>query len=283
MVLFLATIIVSLALSMGAVSYNEISNSSSASKSATALSYALSGAHDTLEHIAKNKNYFVDNLATVHNAPALCYTINFTAGTFVSESCTSTGSTNCPSGTASECASIRVDTRVDTVNSLTLPLSPGIITVTGQSGTYIRKIQVDSVFDYINTLYTGTFVEIKNLATASTAQATAVTANAADLHGWTNPNSSGQVYAWFRYTSTAPTTGCADTDTFGTRAPPDTSVISTDTSSPAVNLTGTTPQNFLQHISGLTTATTYYYCTIVGNSDGTTVQTYGNIFAFTTN
>ncbi|MGV3624135.1 MAG: beta strand repeat-containing protein, partial [Archangium sp.] len=100
----------------------------------------------------------------------------------------------------------------------------------------------------------------------TTTAATAITASSALLGGTANP-AGGVTTAWFRYATTSPTS-C--NDTFGTRAP-----STGGTSIPA----GFTAQPFTLTAGGLAPATTYYFCAIAQNSNGTR---FGTVMSFTT-
>ncbi|MEZ4444451.1 MAG: MYXO-CTERM sorting domain-containing protein [Polyangiaceae bacterium] len=100
----------------------------------------------------------------------------------------------------------------------------------------------------------------------TTLAATAIAATSATLQGTANPNGTAST-GWFRYSTVNPGT-C--NDTFGTRAP-----VSGGTSLGA----GTSPLPFSEPLTGLTTATTYYYCAIGQNAVGTA---FGAVMSFTT-
>ncbi|MBX3293622.1 MAG: carboxypeptidase regulatory-like domain-containing protein [Acidobacteria bacterium] len=103
--------------------------------------------------------------------------------------------------------------------------------------------------------------------TVTTNAASSVTANTALLNGSANPNGAATT-GWFRYSTTDPGT-C--NDLFGTRAP----------SSGGTSLgSGTSAVPYSQAIAGLTPATTYYFCAIASNAEGTNV---GSVLSFTTN
>ena len=114
----------------------------------------------------------------------------------------------------------------------------------------------------------GSVLSFKTLAapTATTNAASAVASTTATLNGSSNPNLDATT-GWFRYDTTNP--GTCD-DTFGTRAP-----ASGGTSLGA----GSSAVAFPQAITGLTPATTYYYCAIAQNSVGTS---FGAVMSFTT-
>ncbi|MGE3632241.1 MAG: beta strand repeat-containing protein, partial [Sandaracinaceae bacterium] len=102
--------------------------------------------------------------------------------------------------------------------------------------------------------------------TTNTFAATPVTATTATLNGNVNPNGFTTT-GWFRYSTTDPGT-CSDT--FGTRAP----------SSGGSSLgAGTVATSYGQAITGLSPATTYYFCAIASSSIGTT---FGSVLSFTT-
>jgi len=102
--------------------------------------------------------------------------------------------------------------------------------------------------------------------TVTSTAATNVTAATALVGGTVNPSAAATT-AWVRYSTTAPSS-CDDT--FGTRFP---------TTGGSSMGSGTTAQSFTLTISGLTGATTYYFCAIAQNSVGTS---YGAVLSFTT-
>ncbi|MBL8923833.1 MAG: hypothetical protein JNJ54_33565 [Myxococcaceae bacterium] len=100
----------------------------------------------------------------------------------------------------------------------------------------------------------------------TTSAASAVLGSTATLNGSANPNRAAAT-GWFRYSTTNPTT-CDDT--FGTRAP----------AAGGANLGGgSTSQAFAQAITGLASSTTYYFCAIAQNAEGTS---FGAVSSFTT-
>ncbi|MCC6525909.1 MAG: hypothetical protein IT373_24895 [Polyangiaceae bacterium] len=102
--------------------------------------------------------------------------------------------------------------------------------------------------------------------TATTTAAALVTATGAQLNATGNPALSSAT-GWFRYATSAPG-GC--NDSFGTRAP---------TSSGTALGAGSSPVAYARSLTGLTPATTYYFCAIVQNGYGTS---YGVLLSFTT-
>ncbi|QQS31614.1 MAG: carboxypeptidase regulatory-like domain-containing protein [Acidobacteriota bacterium] len=102
--------------------------------------------------------------------------------------------------------------------------------------------------------------------TVTTNAATSVTAITATVSGLATPNGSATT-AWFRYSATDPGT-C--NDTFGTRAP---------TTGGASLGSGTSPTAYNRSITGLIPATTYYFCAIAQNAEGTS---FGSVLSFTT-
>jgi MYXO-CTERM domain-containing protein len=102
--------------------------------------------------------------------------------------------------------------------------------------------------------------------TVTTNSATALTTTTATLNGSGNPNGDTTT-GWFRYSTSSPGT-C--NDSFGTRAP------ATGGSSLG---SGTSSVSFNQGITGLTPATTYFYCAIVSSSIG---MAFGSVVSFTT-
>ncbi len=110
------------------------------------------------------------------------------------------------------------------------------------------------------------FTTPPNAPSVSTNPPSMLTGTTAQLNGSANPGG-GTTSAWFRYATSSP--GSCN-DTFGTRAP------GTDGSSLG---SGTSSVSFSQGISGLTPATTYFYCAIATNSAGTS---FGIVRSFTT-
>ena len=104
--------------------------------------------------------------------------------------------------------------------------------------------------------------------TATTAAQTLVTSSSATLNGSGDPNGNN-AYGYYRYSASNP--GVC-TDGFGTRAP-------TSSFNDSGLGAGTSDVAFSRSITGLTPATTYYYCAIVYNSYGTA---YGAVLSFTT-
>ncbi len=102
--------------------------------------------------------------------------------------------------------------------------------------------------------------------TVLTLAATPITATTASLNGTGNP-AGNSATAWFRYSTTAPTS-CDDS--FGTRAP----------ASGASSLGGgNSSVPYSQAISGLVPATTYHFCAVLTNVVGTV---FGEVLSFTT-
>ena len=116
-----------------------------------------------------------------------------------------------------------------------------------------------------------TFGSLTSFTTAeaplsATTAATSIGDSYATLNGTGTPNRATAT-AWFRYSSTNPVT-C--NDTFGSRAP-----LTSGT-----NLgSGTSATAHSQSISGLSPATTYYFCSIVQTAEGTA---YGSVLSFVT-
>jgi len=102
--------------------------------------------------------------------------------------------------------------------------------------------------------------------TATTSSATSLTGTSARLNGSSNPGGAATT-GWFRYGTASPGT-C--NDSFGTRAPA--------TGGSALG-SGASNTSFAQDISGLSPATTYYYCAIVSSSVGTA---FGTVLSFKT-
>jgi phosphodiesterase/alkaline phosphatase D-like protein len=102
--------------------------------------------------------------------------------------------------------------------------------------------------------------------TVTTLAATPVTAMTATLNGSANPNGNATT-AWFRYNTASPG---ACNDSFGIRVP----------ASAGTSLgSGLSAVSFAQALSALAPGTTYYFCAIAQNSQGTSV---GQLLSFTT-
>ena len=104
--------------------------------------------------------------------------------------------------------------------------------------------------------------------TVSTLAATLVTSTSVTFNGEATPNGNF-TRGFFRYSTTNPGT-CSDS--FGIRWP---SSSGSDTSLGS----GTSPVPYARSRSGLTPATTYYYCALARNSYGTS---FGTVMSFTT-
>ncbi|MBN1770298.1 MAG: hypothetical protein JXB32_03465 [Deltaproteobacteria bacterium] len=102
--------------------------------------------------------------------------------------------------------------------------------------------------------------------TVTTTAATSVTNSTAYLNGTANPNRAAAT-GYFRYATTDPGT-C--NDTFGSRAP-----VSGGTALGS----GSSAVSYSRYVSGLSSGTTYYYCAIAVNSEGTS---FGAVLSFTT-
>ena len=100
----------------------------------------------------------------------------------------------------------------------------------------------------------------------TTSAATSVASTSATLNGSGNPNRASTI-AWFRYSTVNPGTG---NDTFGTRAP---------TGGGSILGSGSLSVGYSLGITGLAPSTTYYYCAIASNSEGTS---FGAVLSFTT-
>ncbi|MGC4122586.1 MAG: hypothetical protein QM765_50055 [Myxococcales bacterium] len=111
-----------------------------------------------------------------------------------------------------------------------------------------------------------TFTVLATLPTVSTTGAASVTGSGAQLNGSVIPGGDAAT-GWFRYSTTNP--GSCN-DTFGTRSP----------ASGGTSLgSGNSSVAYSQAVSGLTGATTYYYCAIASNTQGTA---FGSVGTFTT-
>lgn len=90
----------------------------------------------------------------------------------------------------------------------------------------------------------------------TTTGASSVGSTSATLNGSANPNSFSTT-GWFRYSTTNPST-C--NDTFGTRTP---------ASGGTALGSGGVPASYTASLTGLSTGTTYYYCALASNANGT--------------
>ncbi len=104
--------------------------------------------------------------------------------------------------------------------------------------------------------------------TATTSAATIITSNSATFNGSADPNGDA-AFGHFRYSTTNPIT-C--NDSFGFRVP-------ASSASDASLGAGTSAVAFSFGITGLSPATTYYFCSIANNGLGTA---FGNVLSFTT-
>ena len=92
---------------------------------------------------------------------------------------------------------------------------------------------------------------------------TNITATTATLNGLANPNGDAGTRAYFKY-GTTNTGDCSTINSTG------------GASTAATLITGTSSQPFSVGLTGLTTSTTYYWCSIVYNNLGTTYSTIGS-------
>ncbi|MDX2010122.1 MAG: hypothetical protein SFW67_08030 [Myxococcaceae bacterium] len=100
--------------------------------------------------------------------------------------------------------------------------------------------------------------------TVTTGSASAVTSTSATLNGAVNPLGDATT-AWFRFSAVNPG---ACNDTFGSRAP--VTAISVGS--------GTSAQPISTALSGLSAGTTYYFCVIAQNGNGTGLGSVGTFF-----
>ena len=245
-VVLLTVIIISIAVGLSAVSYNENVNSVAISKSAMALEYALAGARDALAKISRNNTYSETTWNDATDATNGSYKIKI-------------NSLDC-SASLDGCARVRVDYNSTFKN-------PIIITSEGVSGDYKRKIQVDAILDTNGYISLITEAEVKSLPIVSTGRETTA-GGVTTLNGWVNPNGNTAARAWFRY-GQQPPAQCSDTFTGGTS----TTIQPINPGSPSNMF----PIAFSQDLPGLSPGF-HYYCAIA--DDGTT-KVYGNIFVFT--
>ncbi|HZF52190.1 MAG TPA: hypothetical protein VE093_26230, partial [Polyangiaceae bacterium] len=102
--------------------------------------------------------------------------------------------------------------------------------------------------------------------TVTTSAASSVTNTSAILNGAANPNGAATT-GYFRYSLNNPVT-CDDM--FGSRAP---------VSGGSALGSGSSNVSFSQQVTGLSAGTTYYYCAIASNAEGTA---FGSVLSFTT-
>jgi hypothetical protein len=134
---------------------------------------------------------------------------------------------------------------------------------TAQVGTWAANGKVDQVRIYNRELSASEVADLFNETTGApptvtTSAASPVGNTTATLRGSANPNGSSTT-GWFRYSKTDP--GSCN-DSFGTRTP------STGGSSLG---SGTSAVAFSRALTGLTAATTYYFCALASNTQGTGV------------
>lgn len=128
---------------------------------------------------------------------------------------------------------------------------------------YVSEVDETSTNNQTTSAYT---VSTLPTPTVTTSAQTGVTSTGATLNGSTNPNGYSAT-GYFRYSTTSPGT-C--NDTFGTRTP----------ASGGIALgSGTSNITYSQTIAGLTASTTYYFCALASNANGTG---FGSILSFTT-
>jgi hypothetical protein len=149
---------------------------------------------------------------------------------------------------------------LSTVKSSTTALEVGAVYSAGTRG--VRLSRVATVITYTQLAPTVTTVSASPSATTTAT----TTVYSALLFGNANPNGAATT-GWFRYSTVDPGT-CSDT--FGTRAP---SIGGTSLGS------GINPVAYNRNITGLTQATTYYYCAIASNVGGTST---GAVLSFIT-
>jgi hypothetical protein len=117
-VIVIGMMALAVAVSITAMSFNELLISQGSAQSSSALFYAEAGARDALTRIARNKNYTCSS--------ADCYTIDFIAN-------------GCANGT--DCAKVTVSAGVGTT------ADPKIITSKGVMKATMRRMQVSVVLD----------------------------------------------------------------------------------------------------------------------------------------
>ena len=170
----------------------------------------------------------------------------------------------------------------DAWHTLTCSKQSGAITLTVDAQTFTKSATIGSISNSAvlsigaktggGDWYLGTMDEVSfALGSAggpptqvTTSAASGLTSTSATLNGSANPNGSS-AHGYFRYSTTSPGT-C--NNTFGT-------------ATPTVSLgSGTSAVSFSTGLAGLSPSTTYYYCAIADNSNGTTASS--NLLSFTT-
>ena len=111
-----------------------------------------------------------------------------------------------------------------------------------------------------------TIMNTRNAPLVTTAAASSVGSSAATLNGAADPEGSATT-GWFRYSTVDPVS-CDDS--FGTRAP---------AAGGSALGSGSSPVDYSQAITGLSPATTYYFCAIASNAGG---KSFGSVLSFTT-
>ena len=145
----------------------------------------------------------------------------------------------------------------------TIPYAQAISGLTAGTTYYVCAIVSNSV----GTAYGGVVSFMTpSPPTVVTNSASSLVNTSATLNGTGNPNRATTT-GWFRYAASNPGT-C--NDAFGSRAP---------ISGGSALGSGSASVAYAQSVSGLSLATTYYYCAIVASSEGTA---YGAVMSFTT-
>jgi hypothetical protein len=143
-----------------------------------------------------------------------------------------------------------------------------VITGLQPSTTYFFcAISSSSAGTATGTVLSFTTAEEMTPPTVTTQAASGITSTEATLNGTVAANFAATA-AWFRYSATDP--GTCD-DAFGTRLPA--------TGQAAFVSAGTIPVGYSEVLTGLSPGTTWYYCAIASNSQGTS---FGPVFSFTT-
>jgi len=177
----------------------------------------------------------------------------------------STATASCgalPAPASGTCASNSVGYKCEAVSNTTQTTSNNSY---ASAGTFRGKVIVERG-SAVPAEAGATITVSATAPTTTTNAASSVAGTSATLNGSASPGGIATT-GWFRYSTTSP--GICN-DTFGTRAP------STGGSSLG---SGSSAVAFSQAISGLTAGSTYYFCAIANNAQGTGV---GSVLSFIT-
>jgi YHS domain-containing protein len=170
-------------------------------------------------------------------------------------------------GTCDDSFGTRAPSSGGTALGAGLPSVPYTLAVTGLTpGTTYYFCAVASNAWGTGFGHPGLFRTLPTSPSVSTTSASSLTGNGAQLNGSANPQ--GDVSTgWFRYATASPGT-C--NDSFGTRVP---------SSGGAALGAGLSSVAFSQAATGLAPGTTYYFCAVASNPEGTS---FGTVQSFTT-